>query len=558
MSKARKSTAKIAKAARRVKPAPRALPLLPASGTVGEEWPFGKNPRALQRYLNALDDKRIPLIADLGNGIRVYPSTRRNAAAAVVNTNLGTCGDEDCVSRPECRHRWEDDFRFGAYKGREFVVPTAGLIVTEEGIVRRRPRPNPRIDGVSLRTKNRRANIAMPSRSLFILKEAIDIIREEDERRLGRPGRGRPLTDKYDLAFACIVRVWTGNIYEWLNEDIGRWYNDGFITSEFDYARVNEAMTGNLGVPRRRNKAGMPVRVVPEDLITRIIDRVNLRLMRPFRNVSSVFFLDGVVFSTGKTDNARRHRFDSAKAARIEVHAVYDWRWGFITGFRVTWFQRGRGSGEAPQFEYLVKRTSEVFDILFILADSAYSSDRNHALALRLKIHLVSMLKKNSFDPATKVFLSPEDAEHVLREFGPERGGALLRQFDDFRMKGEGWHEVLRAKTGRHLFSHPDRSRVPSFIAEKLKENPNKADALLPDDPEERERIISEEQFTGRAVENEMRCRQTVTLVRALIKAEEHYNDRVNLRADRAFVPRPEDDEMSPFRPYMLNEDPAA
>ena len=100
---------------------------------------------------------------------------------------------------------------------------------------------------------------------------------------------------------------------------------------------------------------------------------------------------------------------------------------------------------------------------------------------------------------------------------------------------------------------------MPLRKAEKLKENPNRAEAELdPENQAERDRVILEEQFVGRACENEMLCRQVISLIRAIIRAEKYYERTINLAFDTPFQPRAEDLEFSLLRPRLQPEPVAA
>lgn len=80
--------------------------------------------------------------------------------------------------------------------------------------------------------------------------------------------------------------------------------------------------------------------------------------------------------------------------------------------------------------------------------------------------------------------------------------------------------------------------------AELLKENPDSAEAELPESQEERDRIIETNQFVGRACYNEMLCRQVVSYLRALVKCAIHYNcEDIDFAVVVPFEPTQEDEE---------------
>lgn len=249
--------------------------------------------------------------------------------------------------------------------------------------------------------------------------------------------------------------------------------------------------------------------------------------------------LDGIVFSTARTDNSRTKRFTGGGPVQMTVSALYEIRFGFLVAFRMTWFQRGRGSGESPQLPYLATKARGVLDYEHLIADTAYYSDRNKLIAKRL-----------GFDFYCKPKRPRSDSKNAQIEYDP-----ALEQIYPFRNRVEGWNDVLRETTEPYLVSRPDRSNYPAqtkkekLAAERLKENPEYAEAELPESQAERDAIILKEQFVGVSPNNEMLIRQAYSLLRALVKAEILYNERVSFASDRVFHPRPEDEQFSIYRP---------
>jgi hypothetical protein len=70
----------------------------------------------------------------------------------------------------------------------------------------------------------------------------------------------------------------------------------------------------------------------------------------------------------------------------------------------------------------------------------------------------------------------------------------------------------------------------------------------MPDDDEERERVILANQNVGRRVYNEYLCRMIAMTLRATVRAELWYGYNVNYLVDRVFMPVAEDEEMGPYR----------
>ena len=178
-------------------------------------------------------------------------------------------------------------------------------------------------------------------------------------------------------------------------------------------------------------------------------------------------------------------------------------------------------------------------DYELVIADTAYKSKRNERIAEKLNFKFACKPKSRPSN-AKPAQVEAEDFE--------------LQQVYPFRNRVEGWNGVIKETTRPYMISRPDRKNYPEqtfkekLEAEKQKDQPELAEILLPEDQAEREKIVLTEQFVGFSPNNEMKCRQVLSLLRALIKAKKYYNQPINLAVNAPFRPRPEDDERSIFR----------
>ena len=342
-------------------------------------------------------------------------------------------------------------------------------------------------------------------------------------------GRGRPAIDIVDLAFVATMRFFEGWTYEELLSKIPQWAASGYIDRRFSYGRMVEAMTLS-------------------EHLSYVLDLMCLRIEDFFRDIATIFVTDGVIFSTARTDHPKSSHFAGGTSVRVTCHSQYEQRWGLLTGFRVTWSQRGVGSGEAPQYPYLLRMTRRVFSPQFDLADAAFSTDRNFAFADSVGVRLISPINPTQFLTGTKRFLTPQRARFHLDECNMRDPGPLYKQLYTTRAKAEGWHEVNREEMRRYLVSRPDRNSIPSTRAEDTKKYPGRSYVGLPIDQEERDLFIDEHQVVGRAVINEIQARRLGLHLRALVKASRYYAQGVDFFRVQPFVGRPEDAAFSPFR----------
>jgi hypothetical protein len=489
-----------------------------------EPWEFGNNPAAVTGYLRSLDSDRTPDIVDRGD-VRFYPSTT-GGMLRVFDAKRRTCTSDLCRKRSgDCPHAWEDDFRFGKYKGRIFRVDPAQVQVPKpksgkdkrysSGVKRYRKRPNPEMpNGMTFRALMRMARKAMPVETRTLLFDVIKALRVEDSTESTKRGRGQPKKDQYNIAYVAIIKIAERVTYDGLNCKNQELFDAGYISQYFDCQRVVEAMrTAEL-----------------EELL----DRIAIRMIRPFRKVSKWLLQDGVVFSTAQTDCYRKGHISIDGPVQIMIHAVYDYHWGFIPAFRATWHQRSRGSGESVQLPYLLKKSRQVLNYELVLADGAFSTKRNRDFAKSMNYSLMAK-------PKGDARLSPQEEE-------------IFERIKYFRSRVEGWHAVVRGTTRPYVVSHPDRENYPEqtkaekLLAEKQKAFPELGDIELPEPFEEREEIIKTEQFVGQRTVNEFQCRRVYTCLRALVKAQLFYEERIDFREDRVFQPRKEEEALSIFR----------
>ena len=528
---------------------------------------FPYDDRALDGYLKSLDPSRDAKIKDQLNGLYLLPCSA--CASDVVDTERNYCSHLSCKSHlGTCRHLWEVRFRFRDLVGKRYRLPPKVVIVGAKsngsyvGVKRSRKRENSDVSVLingnvvtrKRHTVSRQARMDKQSRGLEILFALIKWLRHEEQRTIAQGLRvealsdqdltnsrvGRPPSDIYELLFAETYRVMNGLTYEAMGDaskgEIPRLVREGWIQKPFHFNRLcaalNESKPYVVGFGER-------------------IEVMTLRLMRVFRLVSHAFLLDGTVFSTAWTDNPRRNVHSQSGPVRLMCHALYEEHWGFLASFRLTFHARGRGSGEAPQLPYLVERVREVFTPVRLMADGAYGSDRNRAYCDSVGVNLIAPFKTDPlrFNPKTKKYLTPQRAQELMKEQDPD--GPLMRHVYPIRNRVEGDHAVIKNCIGAYVVSRPDRKRyfgLTPLNGFDQKSNPNKAERYLPEDQAERDRIISTEQFVGVACLNELRLKQFVSVLKAVIHAEGLYQDRFDPFADRAFEPKPELQELlSPF-----------
>lgn len=534
-----------------------------------ETWPFGTARGPVEGFLRSLDPNRTGLIQDFGES-RLYPPYSPGGPPRLVQRDYKTkelrCSGDGCeYALEDCVHCWEDRFRFRDLKGGNWVVPIA---LTRhftkkggqyEGVKRYLPRPNPTVDGLKFSTIATHARIARPVDVPSALFAAAAVARRQrgyDDHLSGvRRGRGRPGVDVYDLAVMALLRLAENLSYEQLQERINRYARDGahggpLLQEPFDYKRVVDAMTGHSREDESRAE-DLEKRARDAERLTVAMEHIRDRFPPFFGNVVTVVGCDGMVLSTGATDNARKNQFDKSRGHQVLAHMMYDLRWGIVVAQRLTWFQRGRGSAESPQYPYLLSAARSRFPgIDTVLADMAYGSARNRAISLVANVRLYCEIKESQFEgEAALKWLKPHQIAFE-KEFC-SLANPLFRQVMPFRNRTEGWHEVQRNQISRSLKSRVDRGNMPLTRKEKTKENPLRADLELPEDTDERERIIREEQFVSRACHNEMLGREILSYARALVDAQGWYKTSVDFWAPQPFQPRPEDEAFSIFRPRI-------
>jgi hypothetical protein len=390
-------------------------------------WPFGMDPAPFKGFIRSRDETRDEMIFDHGHGVRVYQSTT-GEAPHVVNAQKRTCSSEYCQNLVgSCAHLWEDDFRFGEHANKEFILPPRTTRKRKDGegwtaVERYIPRPNPDVDGRKFATLMKNARISMPQDSRAVLADVVRYLRgEEAKKRLfaGEPSRcGRPRADLYDVAMMAILRMGNNWSYERTQDEIDRLVAEGVLESRFRYPRINEAM---MDLP-----------------LAGAVLQMTAQMGSFFRDVVTVGVMDGMILSTNKTDNARSGHFEKRpKSVLTELHVMYDIRWGIIMGFNLTWCARGRGSGEAPQYPFVLHDAKTAFpNLQMVQADLAYGSERNFSHSLARGITLLVPVRENAFKKPK--ILTKSQVETIRRVNDPN--GPLIQQVFRFRNAAEGWN----------------------------------------------------------------------------------------------------------------------
>ena len=359
-------------------------------------WPFGLERGPIEGFLRTLIPGRNELIKNEGTG-RLYPPYLDGGAERHVRHNWKNeliCDGEHCKKTMYgCVHIWEDRFRYGDLKDGAWIPPIAALRIKNtgaapySGVERNLPRPNPVVDGLKAATITKHARLKMAGEIPVLVAQLARQLRKENEHELwvngNRPQRGRRRVDIWEIAVAAVVRAFEHLSYEELDERVLKLHEledeQGLLLrSTFENTRVIEAMTG--WAPRDTD----PVERAVYDLrLTHVLNKLRDRLIQYFPKISTVTSVDGMVLSTAATDSSRRGSMTNTKAMHVELHVMYEHRWGFVTAWRLTWNHRGLGSGESPQLPYLVRRTKESLSgVKLISGDMAYGSARNRALML--------------------------------------------------------------------------------------------------------------------------------------------------------------------------------
>jgi hypothetical protein len=414
-------------------------------------------------------------------------------------------------------------------------------------------------DGTKTRCRNtflRHARAAIVTQALPMLDRLCswvateDRIAAEDENaeltRLGGgelPRIGRPCSSIYDLLFAEIWRHLHGASFEEMGDHrsghIPALMNAGWIRQRFHFNRliaaVNESETFAEGFGER-------------------IERMTHQMLLMFGNTSTSFLIDGTAFSTASSDNSRTGRFSGDRETgpvQMMCHAVYDERWGHLVAFRLTWFQRGLGSGEAPNLPYLVERLRKVSNPRRLLGDGAFGSDRNHALCMKYGIDLISPFREDPtrWKPDTKKHLTLSQAQMLKDRLHGDT--PTMRYLYTIRNRVEGDNAVVKNVISNFISSRPDRKNMPPFAKDHKthKSDPNGQERNLAESQDERERIINVQQRVGASPNNEMRIIQFISVMRALIRAQAQYGgaafDPFNVKpfASNAAI----DELMSPY-----------
>ncbi len=507
-------------------------PSRPSEVLATPTWPF-KEGRFIDAWLRAQDPDRT--VTDLGNGIRLYP--QRSGAMAMVDSVRRTCSKAWCRKQVgECLDLIEDDFRFGPHSLHDYRPPEKYISEPRKkkngkysNAKRIRSRPNPMVGEVTAATRKRWGRIELPDGVPRIAAELAHWLRTTDAEGQSRVlSPGRPRIDKYDLAIVAALRAYDNLSFESLIKKTQRWHDEGVLTNAFHFNALSE-MYGT------------------QTLID-VLDRMAQRIERIFRLIAKDYVCDGVVFSTASSDNSRTERYSDGGPVQVTLHAMYERRWGLLTGFRVTWDKRGRGSGEPLHFPHIVKMTKRNLNVGNVLGDGAFASEANFKFADEQRFNLYAPITASKWKSSTKKLLGEFRAAQIFKECNKSNPGPTMKQVYGFRNSAEGWHGVHQHETSHFIVARPDRGNYPLTKDEWIKANPESAYEKLPNDFAERERIIATEQNVGGKVVCEFYARRLAMHLHTLVITQEWYQEQVDFFADRAFRPRPEDDFFSMLR----------
>ncbi len=181
-------------------------------------------------------------------------------------------------------------------------------------------------------------------------------------------GRGRPCKPLGDMIFASAMKVYTGKSGRRAQAEIDRCHEEGLISGPIRYNTISLYM---------RDPALTPIlRLLVQESAAPLSDVESAVL-------ESVVAVDGTGFGTSVHDRyfVNKHGTKTQKKAQgkrnfIRAHAACGVNTQICTDLIVT-KSKGKGTGESTQFPLLLDGTSKHFDLTEVLADKAYSSQKN-------------------------------------------------------------------------------------------------------------------------------------------------------------------------------------
>jgi transposase len=187
-------------------------------------------------------------------------------------------------------------------------------------------------------------------------------------------GNGRPSKDLGDMVFNSALKVYTGfslRRYESLMEDS---LEDKHIEDKCAYNTISHYMQK------------------PE--MTDILHELIRKSAAPLTSVETGFAADSSGFSTSTFGKFCEHKHSEGKEVRkwVKAHIMAGTNTNIVTAVELNM----GAEGDAPNFEPLLEKTAEQFNVEKVSADKAYSSREIHELVDELGAEAYIPFKENS------------------------------------------------------------------------------------------------------------------------------------------------------------------
>jgi transposase len=272
-----------------------------------------------------------------------------------------------------------------------------------------------------------------------ILIEILDHIIET--RQLFR--RGRPFNDFKEMIFCCVMRSYYGK-------------SSRRSVSFLDYAL-------SKGYISKKPHFNTILNYYRDVTITPILKILIEQSATPLKNVELDFTVDSSGFSTSMYGRWLDVRILSSNKKRIfkKAHVTSGVKTNIITAIEVT----PGYYADSPQFQNLVKITSDNFDIREISADKAYSSRKNLQIVTDLGAIPYIPFRKNA----------------TGRSRGNLIWGIMKKYYDRYpehfmmhyhkRSNAESVFNMMKRKFGTHLYSKSETGQINEVLYKALAHN---------------------------------------------------------------------------------------
>ena len=247
---------------------------------------------------------------------------------------------------------------------------------------------------------------------------------------------GRPFSNFKDMLFCCVMKIYFGKSFRRNNSYLALAKGKNYIDNIPDFTTVNNYYNDPALIP----------------LFKHLIEQSGL----PLKELEEQFVIDSSGFSTSLFDRWFDYRLKRNKNIRKwkKAHITSGAKTNIITAINVT---EGY-SADSPEFENLIRKTAQNYEMKEVSADAGYFARRNFEIVSSVGAIPYIMFRSNASGKARGSLVYKR-----MYEYFTKYKEDFLEHYHK-RSNAESIHSAIKRKFGTHLYCKSEIGQINEIL----------------------------------------------------------------------------------------------